>query len=275
MLKYRVLVALCLIPLVLWGLFALSFFPMAITTGVISLLMWSEWLALIKLHSKIGQLACWILALGIGVISFKIKALQMVFLGAGFLWWLTALFLLWIYPNHLQFWRHVGSRIVVGILIIVPQWIAILLLVQNPHGRFLILYLLILIWSADSVAYFVGRAIGKHKIAVAISPGKSWEGFIGSVFGTTLLCALLLYFTPPLRAVVQEHTWLFLSLTVILIFVSLLGDLTESLFKRIQGVKDSGRLLPGHGGILDRLDSLTACAPVFVISLHYAGFIKI
>src|SRR5207302_1283767 len=127
--------------------------------------------------------------------------------------------------------------------------------------------LLILIWAADTGAYFAGRAFGKHKLLPNVSPGKTWEGFFGAMLMTVIVMGFVVYFLniPP-------NNWvpLFLLGFVTVIF-SILGDLFESMLKRQAGIKDSGKILPGHGGILDRIDSLTSAAPIFALGVIMLG----
>lgn len=182
-------------------------------------------------------------------------------LGLAGMWW--ALALLWVmgYPGSSVFWRHPIIRATMGLLTLVPAWTALVFLRLQPQGQGLILFIVALVAAADIGAYFIGRAWGRSKLAPQVSPGKSWAGFWGGV-GTAGVLALgvwLLAWRDQLAPVVMV---VLVSLTVP---ASVLGDLQESMLKRYRGVKDSGRLLPGHGGVLDRLDSLTAAAPVFAL----------
>jgi len=138
------------------------------------------------------------------------------------------------------------------------------LVLLDPRGQELLLFLLVLISAADIGAYFGGRALGKHKLAPRVSPNKTWEGFFAGMFaaGLAALAGGLMFHVPLGR-------WIFVCLAVAL--VSVVGDLLESMFKRQVGLKDSSTLLPGHGGVLDRLDSLTAAGPVFLLGLLTLG----
>ena len=152
----------------------------------------------------------------------------------------------------------------VGLLVLVPPWIAMMRLhALGDVGPWLVMALMMLIWIADSVAYFSGRRWGRRKLAPALSPGKTWAGVYGALIGAILWGALLV-------------AWLGLSpgggLLLILLcastaVLSIVGDLFESLLKRRRGLKDAGSILPGHGGVLDRIDSMTAAAPLFALGL--------
>jgi phosphatidate cytidylyltransferase len=133
---------------------------------------------------------------------------------------------------------------------------------HREYGPGYVILLFLLIWGADTGAYFAGRAFGKHKLAARVSPGKTWEGVFG---GMLLALTVALGATQWLEPAGQLVP--FLVLVAVTVAISVLGDLAESLFKRIADVKDSGGLLPGHGGVLDRIDSLTAAAPVFTLGL--------
>lgn len=181
------------------------------------------------------------------------------------LWWAVAL--LWVqgYPASTIFWQSVIARVVIGLLTLIPAGIAVLVLHGQEHGIWLVLALLLLVAAADTGAYFSGRAFGKRKLAPNVSPGKSWEGVIGGLILVSLLAVAFSWLTGGL--------W-YQSLAIALpaAAVSVLGDLLESMLKRHRGVKDSGSILPGHGGVLDRIDGITAAAPIFALGLLASGW---
>ncbi|MDQ2694183.1 MAG: phosphatidate cytidylyltransferase, partial [Pseudomonadota bacterium] len=152
-----------------------------------------------------------------------------------------------------------------GLAVLLGPWIALLDLHGGPgYGPGHVLFLMALVWIADSGAYFSGRRWGRRKLAPAISPGKTREGGIGALV-VTLAVALVGAMAFGLRAA----QWpLFVLVCLVTVAFSIAGDLFESMAKRQRGVKDSGSLLPGHGGMMDRLDSLTAAAPVFLFGLQ-------
>jgi phosphatidate cytidylyltransferase len=139
---------------------------------------------------------------------------------------------------------------------------------EQPNGPSLVVFLLCVVWAGDSTALYTGRAWGKHKLAPGVSPGKSWEGSIGSVAGSLIAAEILLSLASFLQArdlavlSYPDEPWYWLLLAVAVNVAAQVGDLAESALKRSAGVKDSGSLLPGHGGMLDRIDALLLAAPV-------------
>ena len=190
-------------------------------------------------------------------------------LWASFAWWIVALLLVLSYPASAAFWRHSKVlRLIFGILTIVPFFWGMLALrawhyADNHYsGALWLLYVMILVWGADSGAYMFGKMFGKHKLAPKVSPGKTWQGFFGG-----LLTAAVISWAYGVWAHLDVTPTVLLVCSVVAALASVLGDLTESMFKREAGIKDSGHLIPGHGGILDRIDSLTAAVPVFACLL--------
>jgi len=182
-------------------------------------------------------------------------------LGIALLFWLLALWTVLTFPRPFA----AGVVVISGSIVLLPSWwLLVGLHAATPHGRGLAMTLLAIVWSADVGAYAFGRWLGRTKLAPAVSPGKTWEGMAGGV----LLAAV---------AAGSAAAWLNLpvfplaALGIVTALVSVLGDLTQSMFKRNVGLKDSGKLLPGHGGVLDRIDSLTAAIPVFAGGLLLFG----
>ena len=173
-------------------------------------------------------------------------------------WWLIALVWTFFFPTPIP----IVLRWICGILVLVPLYAALVMLFQAAPS--LLLYVLLIVWSADIGAYFAGKQYGRVKLAPRISPGKTWEGVIGGLVLVVILC-------------VGRSFWIETNLAVLMPFclgvagVSIVGDLTVSMFKRTAGLKDSGRLFPGHGGVLDRIDSIAAAAPLFAFGLSWAG----
>jgi phosphatidate cytidylyltransferase len=191
-------------------------------------------------------------------------------LGLACLWWSFAL--LWVkgFPDSAVLWRSVAMRSAMGLLILVPAWMSAVYLLSFPQGGVLMVVMVMVVATADIGAYFSGKYFGKHKLAVKVSPKKTWEGFWGGLAACIIL-ALLLWRVLPDHA---AHIGL-ISVVVVVVFTALasvVGDLTVSMVKRESGVKDSGSLLPGHGGVLDRLDSLCGAAPVFALGLLLVGW---
>lgn len=184
-------------------------------------------------------------------------------------WWAIAL--LWVmgYPGSVRLWGSVPVRALMGFVVLLPTWLALCYLRVQGQGILLIIYVLLVVVAADIGAYFAGRAWGKAKLAVNVSPNKSWAGFWGGLAASQALALIAGQFWPgglPIDLLP------FMVLSGIASLVSVLGDLLESMIKRHRGVKDSGHLLPGHGGLMDRLDSLTAAVPVFTLGLMLVGW---
>lgn len=179
------------------------------------------------------------------------------------LWWVAALAWVTLAPQRVAPW----SAALAGVLSLVPAWLALAQLrLAGADGGEWTLYALVLIVAADTGAFFTGQRFGRVKLAPRVSPGKTWEGVLGG-----MLLALLAGLAGA--AYFGVATWPFVAIALSTAAFSVVGDLTESLLKRAAGVKDSGHLFPGHGGMLDRLDSVAAGAPMFALGLLLAGVI--
>lgn len=272
MLKQRVYTAVALVVPFLAILFFGSWLHFAILAGVVvSLAAW-EWAGLSgftrQLWRVLYTLAIVASALVLGWLlrwADDHQGLQTLLVVAA-CWWAVAL--LWVqgYPSSALIWGSVPVRLVMGWLVLVPAWLALLFLRAEPAGSWLVLMVVFTVAAADIGAYFAGRQFGRTKLAPNVSPGKTWEGVIGG-----LLFALALGALANLTLIAQSWVSL-IAVVVPTAFVSVLGDLLESMVKRHQGVKDSGRLLPGHGGFMDRIDGLVAAAPVFALAVHATGW---
>ncbi|WGE36465.1 phosphatidate cytidylyltransferase [Actinobacillus genomosp. 1] len=281
MLKERVLSAIVMVIAVLTGIFLLSPLPLTIIlAAIITAAMW-EW----------AQFAGFKRSLPRAVVAFVTVCLFILLIfantnyirAARFLtdetapllfisciWWLIALVLVVTYPRSANVWaKSVSAKFIFGFCTLIPFFIAALALRFNNYavdefqGTYLLLYVCLLVWGADSGAYFFGRAFGKHKLAPKVSPGKSWEGAIGGLMTSCVIAFLFLEFAPNNVFGRELATVPFILVSVATVAISVLGDLAESMFKRQANIKDSSNLIPGHGGILDRIDSLTAAIPFF------------
>jgi phosphatidate cytidylyltransferase len=173
-------------------------------------------------------------------------------------WWLSALVWMLFFPTPIP-------RFVIwmcGALVLVPAWAALDFLYRQAPD--LLIFVLLIVWVADIGAFFVGKGFGRVKLAPKISPGKTWEGVLGGLTAVVLLAAVgSRYFGIDVAVLVP--------FCVAVAMLSVVGDLTVSMFKRTAGIKDSGSLFPGHGGVLDRIDSVTAASPLFALALAWVG----
>ncbi|MCB1614448.1 MAG: phosphatidate cytidylyltransferase, partial [Pseudomonadales bacterium] len=187
--------------------------------------------------------------------------LELLFASSALLWLLAFSWVL-TYPVSTRYWKSRPTMVVLGWLMLLPAWVGLVYLKQaRPDGALIFLAILV-IAIADIGAYFTGRRWGKRKLAVRVSPGKSWEGFWGG-FTANLVFAFLL------SVFLQLAFFKACLLMVVLGFASVasvIGDLAESMFKRDAGVKDSGTILPGHGGVLDRIDGWMAAIPILALA---------
>lgn len=276
MLKQRIITALILAPLVIAGIFYLPFPAFVFALAAVTLAGFWEWTQFVDAKSRWGAMLVPVLALGgtmawlpldVATLSELAHSHQYMLLAGG-IWWLVASLLTITYPSSASFWSKATSfKYLFGLLTLIPFFWGVLLLravnyAEAPyHGAKLVLLVCILVWAADTGAYFTGKRFGKRKMAPSVSPNKTIEGLLG---GATL-AVVVTWASAALMGIPFASPGSLLLIAVITVMASVLGDLVESMFKRAAGVKDSGNLLPGHGGILDRIDSLTAALPVFAL----------
>ncbi len=263
MLKQRIITGLVLLLLVfagirflpteLFGLFSLMF--------IVGLGAW-EWAGLTGCYLPEKRMAGTMMILLASVPLVFVKPDAVLVLAISVPVWLAVLVALKVYPRNAGFYKkHAMAMRLSGILVLLPAWYALMQL-HLMHYTYVI-YLIMLIALADSAAYFVGRKFGKTKLAPDLSPGKTKEGLSGAVLATAIWAALGTFWLD----IPADKNIIFIILSMLVVFMSVAGDLFESLLKREAGVKDSGKILPGHGGILDRIDSLLAAAPIFTLGL--------
>lgn len=287
MLKERVLSAIVMVIVALAAIFWLP--PLALTIALSALVvlgMW-EWAQFVGFKSQMsrvvvaGVTTCILLLLVVANTAYISAArfmtdLSVIALFIACVWWLTALALVVTYPNSAKLWaKSVVAKFLFGICTLFPFLIGLLAIRFNNYtldayqGTYLLLYVFLLVWGADSGAYFFGRALGKHKLAPKVSPGKSWEGALGGLFTSGVIAFAFLQATPNDVFGRTLEMMPFIAVSVATVAISVLGDLAESMFKRQAGIKDSSNLIPGHGGILDRVDSLTAAIPFFATMFFF------
>lgn len=187
-------------------------------------------------------------------------------------WWALAWLLVRSYPRLSDLWHRPDLLLPAGLLVLLPGWLALLYLrALEAHVLYIVL-LVALVAAADTGAYFAGRRFGRHKLSPIVSPNKTWEGFAGGQLAACSVTWIFLFGGFDLGLQLSAGLVLQATLaTMLLAATSVVGDLFESMLKRKSGMKDSGNLLPGHGGVLDRLDSLTAALPVYAFILLNAG----
>ncbi|MES2489088.1 MAG: phosphatidate cytidylyltransferase [Pseudomonadota bacterium] len=267
MLMQRVITALLLLP-VLLGMIWFAPTPwLYVFFSAAGLMIAWEWTGLMKWTGQSVRRYVYVAAMAIVLFAVWVAPSEYRpwLFGAAIVWWIFTFTLVSGFPQNFQ--RHPPSDAAMsalGLLLISSTLLALATLHAMPNGVMRLIYLFFLIFAADTGAYFAGRTFGKHKLAPNVSPGKTIEGAIGGV----LLCGAwaLIGGHYIFQAQGDALIALFVLSMVVAVF-SIVGDLTESMFKRVAGIKDSGNILPGHGGILDRVDSILAAAPVMVLGL--------
>lgn len=267
MLKQRIVTGIVLAVLLLLVIYVLPRPLFTIAIGAVVMLGAWEWTMLSNLRAKnkrIGYLAL-IAVLFLLMMLMPMHQSIVVVSTISIVWWLCAAIGILRFQRKTQtFPRNTEVLNLIGLLVLLPFWFSVVMLnsgsVIYDAANPVLLFAIILIALADTSAYFAGRQWGKHKLASNVSPGKTWEGLLGAVLAVTVV-VIPLAKVLGITALSQMDLLLLAFITVI---AALVGDLFESVIKRIANVKDSGRLLPGHGGVLDRIDAYTAAVPIFM-----------
>jgi phosphatidate cytidylyltransferase len=257
--KQRIITA--VIALAALGILLFAMPPLVVHIAIGALIVagaweWSGFLGQASSGARFAYVATIATLLAVTVLFFSDWTEQILMLSL--VWWFVALIWTFLFPTPIP----QPIRWIAGVLVLVPLYIALMIL--YTAGPMILVFALLIVWVADSGAYFAGKTMGRVKLAPQISPGKTWEGVIGGLVAVVLLTLL-------------RSVWVETDLAVLVPFclavgaLSIVGDLTVSMFKRTAGVKDSGTLFPGHGGVLDRIDSVAAAAPLFALGLGWVG----
>lgn len=263
MLKTRIVTAVILagvlLTVVLW-------LPRGATVAALSVAVLAgawEWSAFLRASRVWTRVAYVVFVAALLSLAWNLSATRQgldAILIAALIWWTLALVWIAFAPRRVT---PIAAALA-GVLALVPAWVALVRILYLDLGTQWLLFALVLVWTADIGAFFFGRRYGRVQLAPAVSPGKTWEGAIGGIAASALV------------AIVGSH-WFdvpvakFLPLCLAAVAFSIVGDLTESLLKRYAGVKDSGSVFPGHGGVMDRIDSVTGAAPVLLLGLTALG----
>jgi len=281
MLRQRIITAILLLLALIVVTTALSSFYFSVLISVLVVVAGWEWAGFIGLSQRNAKLSYLLtlatmllglyFLLGITPQAEEIDILRSAaVLGLGLLFWLLTLFMLGGYPDNKQQWNDESKVACMGMFSLIPTWTGVVTLKYLLPSGYLVLALVVLVAAVDVGAYFVGVNFGSRKLAPNLSPKKSWEG----VWGGVALCVVVAIgfswamdkYLMPLSVL---DFALLLALAIVLSFLSVIGDLLESMLKRNQNLKDSGSILPGHGGLLDRIDGLMAATPAFVLMMMF------
>lgn len=262
MLRNRIITALILAPIVIAAVIYLPPDGFAFVFWVFASLALYEWAGLAGARHLVHKLAYLGLYGAICMILYTAPSLYTTALWIALAVWAAACVGVCLFPRGQQLYRHSALLGAVGLVVGTAAWVALVEIRSVTQGAYWLVWVLVLVWGADVGAYFAGRAFGKRLLAPAVSPGKTWAGVGGGFALAGVVCgtAVLLW---------QPNPLVWVAVTLGLVAVSVFGDLFESVIKRATGVKDSGTILPGHGGMLDRIDSLLAVLPFCAVAVRY------
>ena len=266
MLKQRIITAVFIVATVAAALFVLP----PLVAGLLFAALWVfaawEWSGFGQWSAPMRLAYASLVAAGLAVCHLGISKYVSLnaLMAISLFWWVLALFWILRYPTPIFRWQVA----VAGFVALIPAWVAVQQLYLGVSGPWLVIGLLLIVWGADVGAYFAGRFLGRRKLAPQVSPKKTWEGVAGGL-------ALAVFVSAALALLLEFDVAKVVAIGAVAGMVSIVGDLTVSMFKRNANLKDSGGMLPGHGGLLDRIDSLTAAAPVFFAGLTYWGVVQV
>ena len=273
MLLQRILTAVPLAVLSVWFILTQSSDALFYALLLVVFIAGWEWAQLAGLNSVVSRILYALVVLGVTYLSYGLLEKEYLLwfkllMAAAFFWWVFVIYRMSTSDPKMPSDASSLLKIFTGFLILIPPVLALVYIHQSTDGAHWLLYSLVIVWIADSGAYFSGRRYGKTKLAVKISPGKTVEGLYGAVMATTIytFMAALFFELDVMQTVILLIIGFFATL------ISVAGDLYISLLKRERGVKDSGSILPGHGGVLDRIDSITSSAPFFALFLGLMVF---
>ncbi len=292
----RIITALILLPIVLFAIYFLSLKSFSLLVAIIILIGSWEWSGFINKITLLQRYFYVLMTFALMVLIYlyslpleywngwlmpegfmewlQIRDLAQISIILACIWWVLALVLVIIFPRVSQsLVKNLFLMAAVGWLVLIPTWVALTglrsigMLMDFYRGSNLLLFSLCLVWAADTGAFIAGKAFGKHKLAAHVSPKKTWEGVLGGV----MLSTLVVIAAVNILAIPESQIPGLILIACIIVAFSVIGDLTESIFKRLAAVKDSGNILPGHGGILDRIDGLTASIPLCLLGFAVLG----
>ncbi len=257
--RNRIVTALCLLPAVVGSIYLSQPYSAILFFAAGALGMY-EWAGLARWASAWRRGLFTAAYALLAILSYEASGMRLAALWTGIVIWALAIIGILGWPVGRGMFKSRWLIATLGVLVIWSAWVAVVTIRAAPVGSHWLLWVFILVWSVDIGAYFVGGRLGRRRLAPNLSPGKTWEGALaGAALGATVCLGAL--------AVVGRLDWIWVAVTLLLIVVSIFGDLLESLLKRASGVKDSGALLPGHGGVLDRIDSALPVLPAFAVIL--------
>ena len=261
MLRNRIYTALGLAGLTVATIFLAPFWLFTLVFAAAASVGVHEWAAFAGLTStkqRLAYVAGWLLLVSVALTQ---QTLWLQFLELACLIWLFGFVSILLHPMFSGFYQNRWIAAVLGWFLMLCAWMSLVTLFQAEHGKLWLLWLFVLTTATDVGAFFVGRAYGRYPLALKISPGKTREGAAGGICLALVVCAGALIYTGGMGLYGA------IGLTITMSVIAIFGDLFESLQKRVSGVKDSGNLLPGHGGVLDRIDSIVAVLPFLVWSI--------